>query len=68
MLVSPLTATIYLPLLPLLATHFEVSGQAINLTTTLYIISQARPPAIFSLFQILWAAGHSTGLHMHSIP
>ena len=48
MLSSPLTATIYLPLLPLLATHFHVSIQAINLTITLYIIFQAISPLIFA--------------------
>ena len=41
MLASPLTATIYFPLLPLLATEFRVSIQAINLTITLYIVFQA---------------------------
>jgi len=40
-LVSPLTATIYLPLLPLLAAHFRTTSQAINLTITVYIIFQA---------------------------
>ncbi|KAK7550752.1 major facilitator superfamily domain-containing protein [Phyllosticta citricarpa] len=44
---SPLTATIYFPLLPLLATHFHTSSQAINLTLTLYIIFQALSPALF---------------------
>ena len=44
MLVSPLTATIYLPLLPLLSTHFHVSTQAMNLTITVYIIFQALAP------------------------
>ena len=44
---SPLTATIYLPLLPLLRTHFHTSAQAINLTITIYIIFQALSPAIF---------------------
>lgn len=48
MLASPLTATIYLPLLPLLAAHFHVSIQAINLTITLYIIFQAISPLIFA--------------------
>lgn len=48
MLASPLTATIYLPLLPLLATHFHVSIQAINLTITLYIIFQAISPLLFA--------------------
>ena len=43
-LVSPLTATIYLPLLPLLVTHFRTSAQAINLTITVYIIFQALAP------------------------
>ena len=45
---SPLTATIYFPLLPLLRIHFNVSTQAINLTLTLYIIFQALSPAIFA--------------------
>ena len=48
MLASPLTATIYLPLLPLLATHFRVSIQAINLTITLYIVFQAISPLVFA--------------------
>lgn len=45
---SPLTATIYLPLLPLLARHLTTSAQAINLTITIYIIFQALSPAIFA--------------------
>lgn len=48
MLASPLTATIYLPLLPLLATEFKVSTQAINLTVTLYIVFQAVSPLLFA--------------------
>lgn len=48
MLASPLTATIYLPLLPLLAKHFHVSIQAINLTITLYIVFQAISPLLFA--------------------
>ncbi|KAH9906960.1 major facilitator superfamily domain-containing protein [Xylariomycetidae sp. FL2044] len=44
---SPLTATIYFPLLPLLRTYFNTSAQAINLTLTIYIIFQALSPAIF---------------------
>ncbi|KAI4267625.1 MAG: hypothetical protein L6R38_008174 [Xanthoria sp. 2 TBL-2021] len=44
---SPLTATCYFPLLPLLRTHFETSAQAINLTLTIYIIFQALSPAVF---------------------
>lgn len=47
-LVSTLTATIYLPLLPLLQTLFHTSAQAINLTITVYIIFQAISPAIFA--------------------
>ena len=47
-LASPLTATIYLPLLPLLQTHFRVSLQAINLTVTLYIVFQAISPILFA--------------------
>jgi MFS family permease len=45
---SPLTATIYFPLLPLLRTHFHTSAQAINLTITIYIIFQAVSPALFA--------------------
>lgn len=48
MLAPPLTATIYLPLLPLLATHFHTFLQAINLTITLYVIFQAILPLLFS--------------------
>lgn len=48
MLASPLTATIYLPLLPLLATQFAVSSQAINLTITIYIVFQAISPLLFA--------------------
>ena len=48
MLASPLTATIYLPLLPLLANRFRVSLQAINLTITLYIVFQAISPLLFA--------------------
>ena len=44
---SPLTATIYFPLLPFLRAHFSTSTQAINLTITLYIIFQALSPSIF---------------------
>lgn len=44
---SPLTATIYFPLLPLLENHFRTDTQAINLTLTVYIIFQAVSPAIF---------------------
>ncbi len=48
MIASPLTATIYLPLLPLLATRFDVSSQAINLTITIYIVFQAISPLLFA--------------------
>ena len=48
MLASPMTATIYLPLLPLLAAHFDVSDQAVNLTITVYVIFQALSPAVFA--------------------
>ncbi|KAI0183665.1 major facilitator superfamily domain-containing protein [Xylaria flabelliformis] len=44
---SPLTATIYFPLLPLLRKHFNTSAQAINLTLTIYIIFQGISPVIF---------------------
>jgi multidrug resistance protein len=44
---SPLTATIYFPLLPILREHFNTTAQAINLTLTIYIVFQAISPAIF---------------------
>ncbi|MCJ1401863.1 hypothetical protein MMC11_005080 [Xylographa trunciseda] len=48
MLASPLTATIYLPLLPLLESQLNVSHQAINLTITIYIVFQAVSPLVFA--------------------
>ncbi|KAG0647613.1 Itaconic acid 2-hydroxyparaconate biosynthesis cluster ITP1 [Hyphodiscus hymeniophilus] len=48
MLISPLTATIYLPLLPILSVHFHTSSQAINLTITIYIIFQALSPLLLA--------------------
>ncbi|KAL8837317.1 MAG: hypothetical protein Q9170_002574 [Blastenia crenularia] len=48
MFASPLTATIYLPLLPRLAIKYHTSLQAINLTITLYVICQAISPLVFS--------------------
>ncbi|CAL8574486.1 hypothetical protein XPA_000445 [Xanthoria parietina] len=47
-IISPLTATIYFPLLPLLADRLNTSAQAINLSITIYIIFQALSPAIFA--------------------
>lgn len=44
---SPLTATIYLPLLPLLRSQFSASAQEINLTLTVYIIFQGISPVLF---------------------
>ena len=46
-IISPLTATIYFPLLPLLAQRLHISAQATNLTITIYIVFQAISPAIF---------------------
>ena len=48
MLASPLTATIYLPLLPLLADRFKVSSQEINLTITIHMVFQALSPLLFA--------------------
>lgn len=45
---SPLSANIYLPLLPLLQTQYRSSAQAINLTLTLYVVVQAVMPAFFA--------------------
>ena len=45
---SPLSANIYLPLLPLLQTQYRSSAQAINLTITLYVVTQAIMPAFFA--------------------
>ncbi|KAI1852575.1 hypothetical protein JX265_003057 [Neoarthrinium moseri] len=47
-LASPLTATIYLPLLPLLQHSYHTSAQAINLTLTFYTVVQSVTPAIFA--------------------
>lgn len=45
---SPLSANIYLPLLPLLQTQYRSSAQAINLTLTLYVVIQAVMPPFFA--------------------
>ncbi|KAK4040134.1 major facilitator superfamily domain-containing protein [Parachaetomium inaequale] len=45
---STLTATIYFPLIPLLATTLSVPIQSINLTVTAYAIAQALSPALFA--------------------
>lgn len=47
-LASPLTAILYLPLVPHLAAHFAVSIQRINLTITVYIVFQAIAPLLLS--------------------
>jgi MFS family permease len=49
---SPLTATIYFPLLPLLAHRLSTSAQAINLTITIYLIFQALSLAIFATLSV----------------
>ncbi|KAH9896157.1 major facilitator superfamily domain-containing protein [Xylariomycetidae sp. FL2044] len=43
-LVSPLSANIYLPLLPLLQVRYAASAQAVNLTLTLYVVVAAVVP------------------------
>jgi MFS family permease len=48
MLISPLTAAVYLPLLPLLSTHFRTGAEAIDLTITVYIIFQALAPLVLA--------------------
>jgi MFS family permease len=47
-LTSPFTQTVYLPLLPLLAKHYVVSTQSINLTITFYSVVQAVTPILFA--------------------
>lgn len=46
-LASSLTATIYFPLIPLLAEEYQTSTQAINLTITLYVVFQGVTPAFW---------------------
>lgn len=46
-LASSLTATIYFPLIPLLAEEYQTSTQAINLTITLYVVAQGITPAFW---------------------
>lgn len=46
-LASSLTATIYFPLIPLLAKEYQTSTQAINLTITLYVVFQGITPAFW---------------------
>ncbi|KAF6816730.1 hypothetical protein CPLU01_13785 [Colletotrichum plurivorum] len=47
-LASSLTANIYFPLISVLADHYGVSVQDINLTITLYVVFQGIAPAVFS--------------------
>ncbi|KAL4797445.1 major facilitator superfamily domain-containing protein [Aspergillus venezuelensis] len=44
---SPLTATVYFPLLPTLQEQYHASSQAVNMTLTIYIFFQALSPALF---------------------
>lgn len=46
-LASSLTATIYFPLIPLLAEEYQTSTQAINLTITLYVVFQGITPSFW---------------------
>lgn len=46
-LASSLTATIYFPLIPLLAQEYQTSTQAINLTITLYVVFQGITPSFW---------------------
>lgn len=77
-LASSLTATIYLPLIPLLSDHFTLSIQAINLTITLYVVFQAVAPVVFAplsdslgrrpvlLFMLVLYAAASLGLALNT--
>lgn len=47
-LASSLTATIYFPLILLLAQQYHTSSQAINLTITLYVVFQGIAPSFWS--------------------
>lgn len=47
-LASSLTATIYFPLILLLAQQYHTSSQAINLTITLYVVLQGIAPSFWS--------------------
>ncbi|KAI0109260.1 major facilitator superfamily domain-containing protein [Nemania sp. FL0031] len=47
-LASSLTATIYFPIIDLLAERYHTSVQAINLTITLYVVFQGISPSFFS--------------------
>lgn len=47
-LASPLSATAYVPLIPLLSKLFSTSLEAINLTVTIYVVFQAISPSIFA--------------------
>jgi MFS family permease len=45
---SPLAATSYVPLLPLLSRLFSTSLEAVNLSVTVYVIFQAISPSLFA--------------------
>lgn len=47
-LASSLTATIYFPLIPLLAKEYHTTSQAINITITVYVVLQGISPSFWS--------------------
>ncbi|KAI0020973.1 MFS general substrate transporter [Xylariomycetidae sp. FL0641] len=53
-LASGLTATIYLPLINLLASQYGTSTQAINLTITLYVVFQGTSPSFWTPISQTW--------------
>jgi MFS family permease len=53
-LASPLAATSYVPLLPLLSRLFSTSLEAINLSVTVYVIFQAISPSLFAPYADLY--------------
>ncbi|GAA5994443.1 hypothetical protein JCM5350_007036 [Sporobolomyces pararoseus] len=49
-MMSPLSANIYLPVIPAISQDLKVSTQSINLSVTVYMIAQGISPSVFASF------------------
>ncbi|KAI0068153.1 MFS general substrate transporter [Artomyces pyxidatus] len=51
---SPLTANIYFPAIPVIASQFHKSTELINLTVTIYMVMQGLAPMVWGTFSDRW--------------
>ncbi|KAI0263476.1 MFS general substrate transporter [Gloeopeniophorella convolvens] len=53
-LFSPLTSSIYLPAIPIMARDFHKSTELINLTVTMYMVMQGIAPMVWGTLSDIW--------------